>query len=248
MCIRDSRYTIDGSTPSATNGLTYSGPININSTTTLRAVASRTNYLSVPDRTWSYLFLDDVLNQSNDGSAPAGFPADWGANAVDYGIDPDVRAIEGDQAIKDALLAVPSWSITTDIENLFDANTGIYANALEDGIEWERPASVELLNGDGSEGFQVNAGLRIRGGFSRLDSNPKHSFRLFFRGEYGDSELNYPVHGDSGVDTFEKLDLRTAQNYSWSKDGDQTNNFITCLLYTSPSPRDATLSRMPSSA
>ena len=224
------RYTIDGSTPSATNGLTYSGPININSTTTLRAVATRTNYLSVPDRTWSYLFLDDVLNQSNDGSAPAGFPADWGANAVDYGIDPDVRAIEGDQAIKDALLAVPSWSITTDIENLFDANTGIYANALEDGIEWERPASVELLNGDGSEGFQVNAGLRIRGGFSRLDSNPKHSFRLFFRGEYGDSELNYPVHGDSGVDTFEKLDLRTAQNYSWSKDGDQTNNFITDVI------------------
>ena len=25
-------------------------------------------------------------------------------------------------------------------------------------------------------------------------------------------------------------------------------NFVTCLLYTSPSPRDATLSRMPSSA
>ena len=27
-----------------------------------------------------------------------------------------------------------------------------------------------------------------------------------------------------------------------------TANFISCLLYTSPSPRDATLSRMPSSA
>ena len=86
---------------------------------------------------------------------------------------------------------------------------------------------MELLNPDGSEGFQVNAGLRIRGGFSRLDSNPKHSFRLFFRSEYGDSELEYPVHGDSGVDTFDRLDLRTAQNYSWSKDGDASNNFIT---------------------
>ena len=29
---------------------------------------------------------------------------------------------------------------------------------------------------------------------------------------------------------------------------DVTNNYLTCLLYTSPSPRDATLSRMPSSA
>ena len=30
--------------------------------------------------------------------------------------------------------------------------------------------------------------------------------------------------------------------------GLRINNFKTCLLYTSPSPRDATLSRMPSSA
>ena len=29
---------------------------------------------------------------------------------------------------------------------------------------------------------------------------------------------------------------------------DIADNVITCLLYTSPSPRDATLSRMPSSA
>ena len=28
----------------------------------------------------------------------------------------------------------------------------------------------------------------------------------------------------------------------------ETDDTITCLLYTSPSPRDATLSRMPSSA
>ena len=27
-----------------------------------------------------------------------------------------------------------------------------------------------------------------------------------------------------------------------------TEDYVTCLLYTSPSPRDATLSRMPSSA
>ena len=33
----------------------------------------------------------------------------------------------------------------------------------------------------------------------------------------------------------------------WDKEHDITRN-TTCLLYTSPSPRDATLSRMPSSA
>jgi len=71
-----------------------------------------------------------------------------------------------------------------------------------------------LIQPDGSEGFQVNAGLRIRGGFSRQDDNPKHSFRVLFRGEYGDSELNYPLHGEDGADTFDRLDFRTAQNYS----------------------------------
>ena len=37
----------------------------------------------------------------------------------------------------------------------------------------------------------------------------------------------------------------TVKAYGWSCDG---NDIIGCLLYTSPSPRDATLSRMPSSA
>ena len=224
------RYTTDGSTPSDTNGSTYTGPLSISSTTNLRAVATKANYLSVHDRTWSYIFLDDVLTQSNDGSPPPGWPSEWNTNAVDYGIDPDVIAIEGAQTVKDALLAIPTWSITTDIDNLFDSDIGIYSNALQDGRDWERPASVELLNPDGSEGFQANAGLRIRGGFSRNDPNPKHAFRLFFRGEYGDSKLEYPVHGAAGTDTFDKIDLRTAQNYSWSFYGDGSNTFITDRL------------------
>jgi len=219
------RYTLDGSTPTATNGFNYTGPINISGTTNLRAVASQVGFLSVPDRTWTYLFLDDILAQ--DESAPAGFPSNnINGQVFDYGFDPDVIAIEGEQAVRDALLSIPSVSITTDADNLFDSQTGIYVNALESGIEYERPASVELIQPDGSEGFQVNAGLRIRGGFSRQDDNPKHSFRVLFRGEYGDSELNYPLHGEDGADTFDRLDFRTAQNYSWSREGDESGNFI----------------------
>ena len=221
-------YTTDGSTPSASNGDLYDGPIAITRTTNLRAVATRPGFLSVPDRTWSYLYIGEILSSqanSNPQAAPAGgdWTSNWGSHVVDYNLDPTVIAQEGVDAVKDALLSIPSWSITTDYDNLFDPTDGIYANPLD---TTEVPASVELLNPDGSEGFQVNAGLRIRGGFSRSDSNPKHSFRLFFSGEYGDSELNYPVHGDTGTDTFKKLDLRTAQNYSWSKDGDDANNFI----------------------
>ena len=45
------------------------------------------------------------------------------------------------------------------------------------------------------------------------------------------------------------LDLANAE-ISWadSSNSDWYEQFINCLLYTSPSPRDATLSRMPSSA
>ncbi len=220
------RYTLDGSTPSATNGTLYTSPITISSTSTLRTIATKANYLNVPDRTTSYIFIDDVVNQSLNGAAPAGWPTTWGANDVDYGIDPDVIATEGLQTIKDALVSIPTWSVTTDLDNLFDATDGIYANAQQRGIAWERPASVELINPDGSEGFQVNAGLRIKGAYSRRPENPKHSFKIYMRSEYGDSELNYPVHGDEGVDTFKRLDLRTAQNWSWAFNGTTSAQFV----------------------
>ncbi len=226
------RYTTDGSTPTATNGITYTGPITINGTTNLRAVATQFGYLSVPDRTWSYLFLDDVLQQ-NSNAPSSGWPSnDVNGQLIDYGIDPDVISLQGAQAVKDALLAIPTWSVTTDVDNLFDASTGIYVNANNDGIAWERPASLEQLNPDGSEGFQVNAGIRIRGGFSRNDNNPKHAFKFFFRSEYGDSSLEYDLFKDdpSATQSFEKIDLRTAQNYSWSFYGDPSNNFVADVL------------------
>lgn len=224
------RYTTDGTTPTATNGVLYTGPIAITSTTNLRAVAYQAEYASQPSITRTYLFLDDVLTQSNDGLPPPGFPATWKTNVVDYGIDPEVVAAEGAERVKDALKALPTWSITTELDNLFDPEIGIYSNAQQDGRDWERPAAVELINPDGAAGFQVNAGLRIRGGFSRSDNNPKHALKLFFRGSYGDASLNYPVHGNAGVSEFEKMDLRTAQNYSWSFQGDGSNNFVSEVM------------------
>ena len=56
--------------------------------------------------------------------------------------------------------------------------------------------------------------------------NPKHAFRFFFRDEYGDSRLRYPLFGDEGASEFDKIDLRTTQNYSWAFQGDGQNNFL----------------------
>ncbi len=226
-------YTTDGSTPAVnaslvpTNGTLYTGPLNVASTTTLRAIAFKTDYKPSFIQASTYLFLNDVINQSPLGQVPAGWPAS-GVNGqqMNYGIDPDIINLYGAQAVKDSLASLPAISITTDLANLFDPSTGIYVNAYNDGRSWERAASAELLNPDGTPGFSVNAGLRIRGGYSRTGNNPKHSFRLYFRGEYGDGKLEYPLFGDEGASEFDVLDLRTAQNYSWSFDGNPLNTFV----------------------
>src|SRR5690606_6056161 len=72
----------------------------------------------------------------------------------------------------------------------------------------------------------VDAGLRIRGAFSRTPDNPKHSLRLFFRNEYGPGKLRYPLFDTEGVDEFDKVDLRTSQNYSWAYEGSEQNTML----------------------
>ncbi|WP_425397866.1 LamG-like jellyroll fold domain-containing protein [Aeoliella sp.] len=230
-------YTTDGSTPAVdenlvpTNGQLYNSAIPVSSTTTLRAMAFQQDYKPSFVQSASYLFLDDIVDQSPAGEAPAGWP-NFNVNGqlLNYGIDPEIIAMYGEQAVKDSLTSIPTITLTTDIENLFDSQTGIYVNALNRGREWERLASVELVNPDGSEGFSTNAGLRIRGGYHRNDFNPKHAFRLYFRSDYGDGILNYPLFGEEGVDEFDVLDLRTAQNYSWAAWGDSVNGLQNTYL------------------
>lgn len=226
-------YTTNGSTPTVnaslvpTNGTLYAAPINISATTPLRAVAFKADYKPSYVAASTYVFLNDVLNQSPLGQTPPGFaPNGTNGQKMDYGIDPDIIALYGAQAVKDSLSSLPAISITTDLANLFNASTGIYVNAQFDGRDWERPTSVELIHPDGSEGFSTNAGLRIRGGYSRNDFNPKHAFRFYFRSEYGDGKLDYAMFGDEGADEFDVLDLRTEQNYSWSSEGNVQNTFL----------------------
>ena len=249
-------YTLDGSEPTEDNGDVYSGTVSISSTTVLRAAAFKEDYIPGKIKTHTYIFVQDVINQSFTGEAPTdqwpdpttqssqsaqpgqpGRPSGPGGpgggsttQAIDYGMDPDVT---GDQVyaeqMEEALLSISTLSIVTDLDNLFDSTSGIYVNAEEDGREWEREVSFELMHPDERDGFQVNAGLRIRGGMSRGSENPKHSFRLFFRSEYGDSKLNYPLFEDEGVSEFDKVDLRTGQNFSWHLSAGSTTENSTWL-------------------
>ncbi|WP_265594546.1 lamin tail domain-containing protein [Haloferula sp. BvORR071] len=231
------RYTTDGSTPSATTGFVYGAPLNISATTTLRAIAVKTGWESTEIGTQTYLFLNDVITQP---AAPAGWPTTSGTSQVlNYGMDPDIvnngnPDIGGAASTKAALAALPSVSIVTDLPNLFNINgsQGIYSNPNSRGFAWERPASLEWISPpdaqhpNGKSEFQINAGLRLRGGYSRSTDNPKHSFRFFFRSDYGDGKLTYPLFGHHGAQEFDKIDFRTAQNYSWSFGGDDRNTFL----------------------
>jgi hypothetical protein len=223
-------YTLDGSNPvhstsakQGTSGLTIkihpdsiSGRSKTPCVIVRSAVKSATGVYSFPI-TQTYIFIDKVREQSYPG-------APWPLNPVkkqvfDYEFAADVlNDARYKDSIEIALMALPSICIATDNDHLFSSQTGIYVNTGGRGIEWERDASVELLYPDATQGFNVNAGLRLRGGSSRSTKNPKHSLRLFFREDYGNGKLEFPLFGEEGADEFDKMDLRTAQNYSWNAD------------------------------
>jgi hypothetical protein len=223
-------YTFNGDEPGPGKGFVYTSPILITNTTVLRARAFRENWKATDIDTHTYIFVADVVQQAKDWPItrvpPQYFPATWGANAVDYGMDPEIVTNYTLTEWKEALSQVPTMSIVTEMKNLFDATTGIYANALEHGELWERPTSLELIDPaqETPSRFQENCGLRIRGGFSRNAQFSKHSLRVFFRREYGAGKLRYPLFENEGAQEFETFDLRTSQNYSWPRESVQGTN------------------------
>ena len=91
------------------------------------------------------------------------------------------------------------------------------------------------------------------GAMSRMSSNMKSSFQrqgsffsAMFRKMFGGENffLGKYSHENGGTLTFAPSIPGAVEHYNLSNN--RLN--IICLLYTSPSPRDATLSRMPSSA
>jgi hypothetical protein len=215
------RYTTDGSDPTE-NSPEYTGPITISTTTCLRTGAFIEGWKPSASRTDTYIFVDDVATQPKSATTINGQVLEYG---MDAGVQSTTYYDSANQlvTIQDALTAIPSISITTDDAHLYGVSTGIYVNASQ---RWEVPASAELINPDGTEGFQINAGLRIRGGASRTNSNPKHSFRLVFKNQYGEGKLKFALFENEGVDEYDKIDFRSAQNYSWSKDNSPQNTFL----------------------
>lgn len=225
-------YTTDGSEPTV-NSTLYTRSFLIKSTTILRAAEFQADTLASPIATCSYIYPNSVLEQPNN---PAGYPSQWGkycyisgTATADYEMDPEMTGNSVyTKKITDGFYTLPILSLVTDKGNLFntqaDEKTGgiyIFTGAPVSnypGRGWERPVSAELFGGPKEHDLQVDCALTIHGGHSRLpDKNPKHSFRLKFKSEYGPGKLHYPIYGDKEgeVMKFNSLIVRTTFNDSW---------------------------------
>ncbi|HSH16188.1 MAG TPA: CotH kinase family protein, partial [Verrucomicrobiae bacterium] len=209
------RWTTDGSPPTETTGAVYTGPIMITNTTYLRAAAFKSGLIPSDVDTHTYLFLDQVIRQPNE---QPGFPTIWqGSYPADYGMDPNVvNSANYGSTIKDDLRSIPTLSIVTTHDNLWHPTTGIYNNATSEGAPWERAASLELIDGDGTTEFAVNAGIQMQGNASRDNARtPKHAIRLLFKSIYGPGKLNYDWF-PGPVEKFNTIVLRACFTDSWS--------------------------------
>lgn len=209
-------YTLNGSEPTETNAI-YTNSFFITNTTTLRAAAFKTNFLPTKIHTGTYIFLQDVLQQTPETAQAYGWPVGpINGQILRYGLNPLLTAQYSTAQMLAALKQIPSMSIVTEQRNLTHPVTGIYVNGEGDGAAWERPVSLELINPDGSPGFQEDCGLRIRGGQSRAGNFPKHSFHVNFRKQYGAGKLKFPLFGPNAAQEFDTFDLRCEHGYAYA--------------------------------
>ena len=198
-------YTTDGSEPSLTNG-TRVDPANPNSLVQFSLLIDETTSL----RTAAV----------RDGFVTRGSTTHTYVFLNDV-ISSDVLSTTitnqySNQELRDGLLSIPTLSFNYDTE-------------INDSFDPEQPASVEWLAPDGSEGFQIDAGISAFGGF--FTTFEKKSFRIEFRSEYGASQLEFPLFEgfDNGIpasESFDSLDFRSGSHDRTQRGFGLSNRFV----------------------
>ncbi|MCC6232872.1 MAG: lamin tail domain-containing protein [Verrucomicrobiales bacterium] len=184
------RFTLNGSPPTESDGILYTNAIPIPTNRVIRAAAFRSN--SLPSRVTTHTYLIGLTQ---------------------------VRT------------RLPALSLVTATNHLFGRN-GIMEvnprNTTKRGAAWERPVSVEFIRPEDNGGFQTECGLRLQGGDyvrgqytyrSTALPQSKYSYRLYFRGEYGQGRLEYPLFPETTQRSFDTIVLRAGMN-------DHSNPFI----------------------
>ena len=100
---------------------------------------------------------------------------------------------------------LPVVSIAVDPGEMF-GGAGIHTNAHS---EKEIPCNLILF--DGEEGFTIDCGIKMFGHMGL--NNPKKSFKVNFRGRYGEDNLYYPLFGEDGASYYDSIVVRAGQDY-----------------------------------
>ena len=218
----------------AISGISYTEPLRIDSTATVRAFAKKADFAASEITTQTYLFTDTILGQPAD---PEGFPSTWGEYTgtngsrrgspvpADYEMNPAIVDSDPDAMVA-ALKALPSLSIVMDPDDLFsiegilpnpfasvDGRTGVFT--IKPFVR-DRHCSVEWIDPNGGPEMQIDCGIRVSGGWSRhYIATPKKSFSLLFKEEFGPSKLRFKLFPGSDLDEFDRIVLKAIFSNAW---------------------------------
>ena len=108
---------------------------------------------------------------------------------------------------------LPVVSIASNHENFWDPVTGIYVQDFKP--EWEVPINIELFENNGSDraAFNMTAGTKVNG--YRSWQLPQKMLGIYFRKQYGENKLEYPLFFDRNRASFKSFALR-ASGSDWS--------------------------------
>ncbi len=104
-------------------------------------------------------------------------------------------------------LNLPTVSISTTEEDLWNLKYGIYQNSYKNR---EIPASIEMFDVNGEKLFGENTGVELFG--SNIFNAQQKPFDLSFKGKYGNDILSYPVFEERGEINYKNFVLRNGGN------------------------------------
>ena len=176
------RYTLDGTEPAREHGTPYEGPLSLSENAVLRAVAYTDNQLASAPATSTYLVGESPARRSLPALSLVGPPGKA------------FYAPDGVMAIVGGEYTDGRWS---------PVEPDDYNHPMRHGRAYERAVSAEVLCPRDNSGFQTDCGIRVHGsdytrptyrvGADWTVPGHKPSFRLYFREEYGNPALEYPL-------------------------------------------------------
>ncbi|MBN1482885.1 lamin tail domain-containing protein [candidate division KSB1 bacterium] len=243
-------YTLDGSKPDRQSGTIYADAIPISTTSTVRAMSFTDTGAGSDIRTHTFIFTGDVIKQDDSGLPEREHSRDHIYWTEEFDMN-DVSQTE--EEIKEALLDIPTMSITAAYDSLFGLPGILRGQNLREGSgglsgdpndpNWHElvECSVEMIYPENEKfgrykNWQENSGLKVQGGGGRWNNgyyDHKQSFTLEFKNRYGAGTLQNdifkaaPYNSATSPGVFDKIILRAGHNKSWGADWDRENTVYT---------------------